>query len=1199
MKRTLTSMMFLMFTISLMAQSFDAKIVAQDFLKENISELDLTTDDIENYTITDMYQTKHNGVTHIYLTQTHGDIQVYNAIINMNITKEGKIPFHGNRFVKDLKEKIESTSFSIAPEQAITSVASELKIEVKSPLRVKKQLNDNTFVFEKASFSDSDMKVEKKYFLTDDGAVVPTWEVTLEVKGNADYWNTRVHAVTGKVVHKHNYTVYCAHAKNFLGKSHSSSCTKLHRHDTAEATTTASAALMDAQYRVYPLPAESPSHGSHELVDQPVFTGSPFGWHDTNGADGPEFTITRGNNVHAYTDYMNSGSSEGNEPEGGDNLIFDFAIDENLEPVDNNEALITNLFYMNNMMHDITYEFGFDEAAGNFQNNTYGNGGAGGDGVQAQGMDGALLPTPNTDNANFATPADGSSGTMQMFIWNQTPGFFNVLLPTQLEGGYDFGAIGTGWSYANYDDFDVEGEIAIAFDGNAQGATQCCDDIVNDSEVDGKIVLIDRGGCEFGSKALNAQNNGAIACIICNIPGADSPDSDGNSPVGMLGGSDGLSVTIPTIMLGRIDCDRFRASINAGTPVRASLKVPENSGPGFRPGSLDNGIIAHEYAHGISNRLTGGPSNTGCLPGGTNGHESGGMGEGWSDLFSLFYSVEPGDTGEDSRGIGTYALGENTTGRGIRRFPYSTDLSVNPLSYSDIQTQGVHGTGEVWVLAVWDVYWAMVDKYGYDADWSNRESGNFKAIQLVVDGMKFQPCTPGFIDARNALIGADLVNNGGENECLIWDSFAKRGLGVGSDQGIASDVNDGIENFDPLATCVQELKIDKTASDFIPAGGEIEVSLLIRNHTVDTKNGVVVTDELPGNSTYVDGSGTIAPEVNGNILTWNLGTMETLDEISIQYRIQTDGSEKSTSLYLNDIEGDVDEFTVELGDDFTNLWFRSSTDPRSGSLAWEITDLFEAPTTFNGGADTRLVLSGLDVMGTNPALRFWHKYTTESGIDGGFLEISTDGGLTYQGVADKMFRNGYNAIIDYSTLAIPTLNGFTGTNNAEFIDSYVDLSEYIGETISVRFRYGTDGANSSLTTAWIIDDIEMLDVLQFFAEACVTSDEGDNACVETTTLIDAEIFDSAEDILLAENIDMSIYPNPAGDYTSIQLQTTESYDASVAVMTMDGKMMFNQAVSLRNGVEILNIDTMDYPKGFYLVRLESGNAVITKKLIIQ
>lgn len=52
-----------------------------------------------------------------------------------------------------------------------------------------------------------------------------------------------------------------------------------------------------------------------------------------------------------------------------------------------------------------------------------------------------------------------------------------------------------------------------------------------------------------------------------------------------------------------------------------------NGAEPWRDGDLEAGIVIHEYAHGISTRLTGGPMNSGCLAWG----ESGGMGEGWGD----------------------------------------------------------------------------------------------------------------------------------------------------------------------------------------------------------------------------------------------------------------------------------------------------------------------------------------------------------------------------------------------------------------------------------------------------------------------------------------------------------------------------------------------------------------------------------------
>lgn len=165
-----------------------------------------------------------------------------------------------------------------------------------------------------------------------------------------------------------------------------------------------------ASYRVYALPAESPSHDSHTLITDPHFPEvSPFGWHDTNGVDGPEYTITRGNNVNAYADKNDDDDIDADvaQPDGGSALVFDFNHDKSKEPVQSPEAAQTNLFYMVNMMHDISALYGFNEEWGNFQTKNYTNKGNGNDYVLAQAFDGFSVNPPKTDNANFSTPADG------------------------------------------------------------------------------------------------------------------------------------------------------------------------------------------------------------------------------------------------------------------------------------------------------------------------------------------------------------------------------------------------------------------------------------------------------------------------------------------------------------------------------------------------------------------------------------------------------------------------------------------------------------------------------------------------------------------------------------------------------------------------------------------------------------------------
>ena len=74
---------------------------------------------------------------------------------------------------------------------------------------------------------------------------------------------------------------------------------------------------------------------------------------------------------------------------------------------------VANLFYLNNVVHDKLYRHGFTEAAGNFQTNNFGRGGFGNDPVNAEAQDGG-----GTNNANFATPGDGTRPRMQMYLWN-------------------------------------------------------------------------------------------------------------------------------------------------------------------------------------------------------------------------------------------------------------------------------------------------------------------------------------------------------------------------------------------------------------------------------------------------------------------------------------------------------------------------------------------------------------------------------------------------------------------------------------------------------------------------------------------------------------------------------------------------------------------------------------------------------------
>jgi hypothetical protein len=226
-----------------------------------------------------------------------------------------------------------------------------------------------------------------------------------------------------------------------------------------------------------------------------------------------------------------------------------------------------------------------------------------------------------------------------------------------------------------------------------------------------------------------------------------------------------------------------------------NVKLERSSAFVNTDGDFDNGIIAHEYGHGISTRLSGN-----CL----NSAEQ--QGEGWSDWFWLMMQIKPGDTRNDARGIGTFAQNEAVNGIGIREFRYSTDMAVNPHTFGatnqqfftnadGIDVTSVHGMGSIWAVMLWDLAWNYIDKYGYDSNIYTGTGGNNKVMRLVLDGIKLDGCNPTFVSARDALIAADQATTGGADYCMIWSTFARRGLGVNASSGSANSSQDQVQDF--------------------------------------------------------------------------------------------------------------------------------------------------------------------------------------------------------------------------------------------------------------------------------------------------------------------------------------------------------------------------------------------------------------------
>ncbi|KAF9469113.1 Fungalysin metallopeptidase-domain-containing protein [Collybia nuda] len=191
-----------------------------------------------------------------------------------------------------------------------------------------------------------------------------------------------------------------------------------------------------------------------------------------------------------------------------------------------------------------------------------------------------------------------------------------------------------------------------------------------------------------------------------------------------------------------------------------------------RDGDMENDIIVHEMTHGITNRMTGGGTGR-CLQ----TTEAGGMGEGWSDAMAEW-------TEQKSTAVPDYVLGAYVTNnpKGIRKYPYSTSTTTNPLRYSSIKALNeVHNIGEVWANMLHNVYAALVAQHGFSSTARTNPDGtqgNIVYLHLFLDALSLQPCNPTFVSARDAWIQADANRYGGANKCLLWKAFASRGLGV-------------------------------------------------------------------------------------------------------------------------------------------------------------------------------------------------------------------------------------------------------------------------------------------------------------------------------------------------------------------------------------------------------------------------------------
>lgn len=788
-----------------------APIRAQDpaslitpWLHEHRMEWGITSQDAQQWEVTSR-STDKRGVTYIHIRQLAGNVPVAGAVANFAV-KNGRVVNAGNRMQADVAGRAGSPVPGIGPEEALRAAARHLGL-VPALVQVEKQVSPTHVVLGTCGISVDPVPAKLIFQpLEDQGPIPLAWELVIRERGGKHWWRMAVDAQSGHLLQQQDRMVHCTVPPGSFAPGYNAASDLALR--AAPTPGAARGGAGDgAGYRVFPFPTESPLYGPHVLVENPADPeASPFGWHDTNGLPGAEYTITRGNNVYAAEDMANT-DEMGYSPDGGDGLQFDFPFVVGDGPAAYLDAAITNLFFTCNMLHDVWQHYGFDEGSGNFQVTNYSGEGFGNDEVYAQAQDGGGM-----NNANFGTPEEGASPVMQMFLWRTSESdTFRVNSPAGVAGLYNIQVAAFGPILPSP---GMTADLVLVQD-NAAPASDGCEPIINGAALAGKIAVVDRGSCTFVAKVQAIQAEGAVAVVVVN--------NVGGAPITM-GGDDPGDITIPSVMVSMANGQAIKNAMQNGA-VNATLQ-----GPGLaslRDGDFDNAVIAHEYGHGISNRLTGGANNVDCL---WNDEQ---MGEGWGDWMALVLSMHPGDLPETPRGMSNYVLDEGPLGTGLRPFPYTTDMGVNGVTYSVTNSgafQETHALGFVWATMLWDLTWALVGEEGFDPDMYHGTGGNNVAMHLIMDGMKLQPCSPGFVDGRDAILFADELAYDGAHACTIWQAFARRGLGYSASQGSSFSVDDQVAAFDVPAFCATGIsETGTTAIGFtvtsVPGTGQVQLLL--------------------------------------------------------------------------------------------------------------------------------------------------------------------------------------------------------------------------------------------------------------------------------------------------------------------------------------------------------------------------------------
>jgi hypothetical protein len=549
-----------------------------------------------------------------------------------------------------------------------------------------------------------------------------------------------------------------------------------------------------------------------------------------------------------------------------------------------------------------------------------------------------------------------------------------------------------------------------------------------------------------------------------------------------------------------------------------------------RDGTIDNQIVSHEWGHYISNRLIGNAA-------GLNNNQGVGMGEGWGDFTSMLLTVRADDTSNPTNatwngvyGLATYASSGGPSGDinqgyyfGVRRLPYSTDMTKNGLTFKHISNgvalpAGVptsygldgsnnaefHNTGEVWATMLWECYAALLRDTQGPTPRLTFLQAQMRMKDYLVAAYKMTPVAPTFLEARDAVLAAAFANDPVDGQ-LFAAAFAKRGAGTGAvapDRYSATQTG-VVESFTTsgdltyVGATIDDSINSQDSDGYLDAAEAGLLKVTVKNTGMAAITGatatVSTTDPL---ISFPSGAAisfpTLQPQVPvtvsipvkaGNMffglrtsdfsISMNDPGNSLAASVSGSLSVYTNADEVASSTATDSAEAKQSPWSVSsnstLVTDASSKWQRNAI----GSLnyVWHCPDI-SAPS------DQYLTSPVMTVNGSGAFnLQFDHSYGFEfdsgGNYDGGVVEMSVNGGAFTDIGGPAYTGNLVNYVGDVNPLRgrpafVQTSGGTIHTTLTQAIAP--------GSTVQFRFRAASDNAIGS--AGWTIDNIAVSGVVE-------------------------------------------------------------------------------------------------------------------------